>query len=417
MTPNHVHANLSIGYSIGTSNTPFYNGQYLADTTDAIVITLNFRINVFGFSGAPNTAQNVGLLDQRLAVEWVHENIENFGGDPKRIIISGQSSGAVAVDYWSFAYKDNPIVSGYAETSGNALSFGLNSNELALENWYNISSLLGCGDSGDTLPCMRAIENITAIEEATTKIDPPPSSNPARSSPIFQPTPDGVTVLDDYTTLYESGNFSRLVSPFPFSSPTPSNPPPTNQPPTNQPSHHQPVLMGHNANEAGYYKIPAFAQGTTLPGYVWEAFNDGSFTCPLAFAARARTASSVPVYRYLYFGDWDNLRLYGPSEGNGNEDGSGAYHGTEIESILGVSELVSGLPKSGEQRKMDMVMMRAWAAFARDARAGLREELGWPVYDPHTESLIRLGFENKGEATFVSPEVYDRVCFNITVEG
>ena len=131
------------------------------------------------------------------------------------------------------------------------------------------------------------------------------------------------------------------------------------------------------------------------------------------------------MWRYRYFGDWDNLRLYGPSQGNGNEEGSGAYHGTEIEMVLGVAEDVSGVPivtkgKAGKQgrqeEKMMRVMMGAWAAFAGDSRHGL-EEYGWPVYDPHTESLVRLGFDNKGKATFVRPEVYDDVCFNVTIEG
>ncbi|KAL8897017.1 MAG: hypothetical protein Q9207_007426 [Kuettlingeria erythrocarpa] len=374
-------------WSIGSSNTPFYNGQYLADSENVIVVTVNFRINVFGFSGAPDTAQNVGLLDQRLAVEWVHDNIRNFGGNPDRIVIGGQSSGSVAVDYWSFAYIDKPIVSGFIEHSGNALSFGLNSNELALEHWYNISSLLGCGEEGDTLPCMRAIKNVTAIEEATTKIKPPPSSNPARRLPIFQPTPDGVTVFDNYKSRYESGNFSRL-----------------------------PILLGQNDNEAGWYKIPAFAQGTTLPPYLWQQFNDGSFTCPTSFAARHRAARDVPTWRFRYFGDWDNLRLYGLSAGNGNENGSGAYHGSDVEMVIGGSEEVSGLPDSREERKMQMVMMKAWAAFAGDPRGGLTG-LGWPRYDPDTESLVRLGYGNVGKATFVEPSVYDDVCFNVTVQG
>ncbi|KAL8748564.1 MAG: hypothetical protein Q9184_007216 [Pyrenodesmia sp. 2 TL-2023] len=386
-SPNASNVVEYLGWSIGSSNTPYYNGQYLADSQDVVVVTLNFRINVFGFSGAPNTAQNVGLLDQRLAVEWIRDNIRNFGGSPDRIVIGGQSSGSVAVDYWSFAYIDMPIVSGFIEHSGNALSFGLNSNELALEHWYNISSLLGCGEEGDTLPCMRAIENVTAIEEATTKIKPPPSSNPARRFPIFQPTPDGVTVFDNYKSRYENGNFARL-----------------------------PTLMGHNNNEAGWYKIPAFSQGTTLPLYQWQQFNDGSFTCPIAFTARHRASFDVPTWRFRYYGDWENLRLYGPSEGNGNEQGSGAYHGSDVQSVMGGSEDVSGLPKSEEQRKMEMVMMKAWAAFAKDPRKGLTK-LGWPRYDPDTESLVRLGYGNKGEATFVKPDVYDDVCFNVTVTG
>ena len=177
-----------------------------------MVVTLNFRINIFGFSGAPGEAQNVGLLDQRLAVEWVRDNIGSFGGDPEKIVISGQSSGSVAVDYWSYAYVKEPIVSGFIENSGNAFSFGLNSNELALAHWYNASSLLGCGSSGDVMPCMRS-KNFSAIEAVAAKIKPPPSSNPARSSPIFQPTPDGVTVFDNYKSLSDSGSFARLVSP------------------------------------------------------------------------------------------------------------------------------------------------------------------------------------------------------------
>ncbi|KAL8662161.1 MAG: hypothetical protein Q9168_008299, partial [Polycauliona sp. 1 TL-2023] len=180
-------------YTTGTSNTPFYNGQHLAAAQDIILITLNFRINIFGFPGAPHNAQNIGFLDQRLAIKWIHQNIRSFGGSPDRIVIAGQSSGSVAVDYWSFAYRDDPIVKGYIQHSGNALSFGLNSNDIARRHWYNVSELLGCGSEGDTLPCMRAIGNVTAIEEAAGMIKPPPSSNPARVSPIFQPTPDGVT--------------------------------------------------------------------------------------------------------------------------------------------------------------------------------------------------------------------------------
>lgn len=349
-------------------------------------------------------------MDQRLAVKWIHANIRNFGGSPDRIVIGGQSSGSVAVDYWSFAYVDDPIVSGFVQHSGNSLSFGLNSNELALENWYNISSLLGCGDEGDTLPCMRAIENFTAIEEAASNIKPPPSSNPARVSPIFQPTPDGVTVFADYKSRYENGNFSRLVSP--SASSLPPFPPPSIS--LTLPT--QPCLMGHNNNEAGWYKVPAFSQGTTLPLYQWQQFNDNTFTCPIAFAAQQRASLGVPTWRFRYYGDWDNLRLYGPSQGNGNEEGSGAYHGADVQMVFGGSEDVSGLPKNEEQRKMDMVFMEAWAAFAKDPRKGLKK-LGWPRYDPSTESLIRLGYNNEGKATFVKPDVYDGVCSNVTIEG
>ena len=62
----------------------------------------SYRLNIFGFSGAPGLTQNVALLDQRMAVEWVYENIAAFGGDPEHITIFGQSAGGASVDYYSY---------------------------------------------------------------------------------------------------------------------------------------------------------------------------------------------------------------------------------------------------------------------------------------------------------------------------
>ncbi|KAL9629785.1 MAG: hypothetical protein Q9164_006726, partial [Protoblastenia rupestris] len=322
-------------YSIGTSNTPFYNGQYLADAEDVVVVTLNFRMNIFGFSGAPGEAQNVGFLDQRLAVEWVRDNIRGFGGDPKKIILFGQSSGSVAIDYWSYAYAKDPIVSGFIQHSGTAFSFGNNPPDLALKNWYSASSLLGCGSSGDVLPCMRS-KNITEIEAVTTQIGRPPTPNPARSSPIFQPTADGITVFENYKALAVSGQFAKLDN-----------------------------------NEVGYYKIPAFSQAINLSESQWIQFNNEAFICPIAFEALNRVQNGVLMWWYRYFADWDNTRLY-PT--------SGAYHGVDLHMVFGASKDVTGLPTSAAQRELTATMKRAWASFADNPTSRL-EKLGWPRYD------------------------------------
>src|SRR5436190_14586297 len=74
----------------------------------------SYRLNVFGFPGNPSIPNlNLGLLDQRMAIEWVRDNIAAFGGDPSRITIFGQSAGSASVDYYSYAYTSDPIVAGF----------------------------------------------------------------------------------------------------------------------------------------------------------------------------------------------------------------------------------------------------------------------------------------------------------------
>ncbi|KAL7774513.1 hypothetical protein CFE70_005425 [Pyrenophora teres f. teres 0-1] len=125
----------------GNTSTPFANGQYLANNTDIIVVPVNYRLNIFGFPGSLNIDTNLGLRDQRLAVQWLQKNIHVFGGDSKKIAIAGQSSGGAAVDWWTYAYAQDPIIHGLISTSGNAFSFPKNSAAKQAENWSLISSL------------------------------------------------------------------------------------------------------------------------------------------------------------------------------------------------------------------------------------------------------------------------------------
>ena len=73
-------------------------GAIFAEQQDVIVVSVNYRLGLLGFPGAPNTQQNLGLLDQRVAMEWVRDNIEGFGGDPNRITMFGHSAGGASVD-------------------------------------------------------------------------------------------------------------------------------------------------------------------------------------------------------------------------------------------------------------------------------------------------------------------------------
>lgn len=352
----------------------FYNGQYLVDAEDVIVVTIkyvaesfssrqktkarSYRLNVFGFPGAPGIQQNAGLLDQRIALEWLRDNIGAFGGDCDRITVFGQSAGSVSVAYLAYTYPKDPIVAGYIMESGTPHSWEPLSPDLAATHWYNASGTLRCGTTGDVLSCMQS-KNTSAILAAIAKVPFDPTN--ALFQPQFQPVEDNITVFHDYSALAAAGKFAKLVSVNNFSLRLTTDP-------------CQPVLMGNNDLESGFYAVGAFATGKSFNATQRELFDLEAFTCATAIEAAARVAKGVTVYRYRYFGDFDNLRLY---------PGSGAYHGAELNMVFGTAQDVSGLPNFAAEDATSAYLMKVWATFARDPKKGL-SKLGWPTYNNTT---------------------------------
>jgi para-nitrobenzyl esterase len=89
------------GFTSGNGGYTMYDGANLARKRDVVTVTVNHRLNTFGFLhladiGGAKFAQatNAGILDVVAALEWVRDNIANFGGDPNNVTIFGQSGGA-----------------------------------------------------------------------------------------------------------------------------------------------------------------------------------------------------------------------------------------------------------------------------------------------------------------------------------
>lgn len=95
-------------FSKGASSMPLYHPHRLVSSRlgddSVVVVTLNYRMGLFGFLGGHQWAKEVGngnwaLHDMQVALEWVQQNIEAFGGDPKQVTLMGQSAGAMAA-HW-----------------------------------------------------------------------------------------------------------------------------------------------------------------------------------------------------------------------------------------------------------------------------------------------------------------------------
>ncbi len=84
------------GYRAGASSLPGFDGTALAGQ-NVVVVTFNHRIGVEGYAQLPGVPANRALLDQVAALRWVRENIAEFGGDPGRVTVFGESAGAGAV--------------------------------------------------------------------------------------------------------------------------------------------------------------------------------------------------------------------------------------------------------------------------------------------------------------------------------
>lgn len=154
-------------------------------------MTLNYRLSAWGFLSsrevASNGATNLGLRDQRLALQWVQENIAAFGGDPRKVTIFGESAGAMSVGYHLTAYggRDDGLFRGGIMESGGSISAGALHNESYYQDSFDsLAAQVGCSKdpTEDALQCLREVpfEKLNAALNDT-------SGSPTY---LFQPTVD-----------------------------------------------------------------------------------------------------------------------------------------------------------------------------------------------------------------------------------
>ncbi|KAI9781661.1 MAG: hypothetical protein M1839_005878 [Geoglossum umbratile] len=356
-------------FRVGTSHVSGSSGQYLADTEDVVVVSINYRLNIFGFPGLPGHPQNVGIQDQRLALEWVHDNIEAFGGDPERITFAGQSAGSASADIYSYAYTQDPIVRAFVMQSGTATAFGITNHD-NLAAWWFTSAQLGCGAQEDvaleaSLSCVRG-KPFTDVLAASRLA---PSSSTFLGN--FPPTIDETLVFSDYDARSLAGNFIRA-----------------------------PVLIGNTDYEVGIIGLLAPAAYAALSPAARTAYNLVFFVCPTAKAAFRRALHGVPTWRYRWFGEYTNTHLF---------PGSGAWHGSEIGFVFGTTEDLTKVANEAREEAVEKYVMKAWARFAKRPKKGLGK-LGWPRYNATTETLIQLGKGNETTASFALPATFDAAC-------
>ena len=179
-----------------------------------IFVAVNYRVAGFGFMpGAEILADgsaNLGLLDQRMGLEWVADNIAAFGGDPDKVTIWGESAGSISVfDQMALyggnaSYNNKPLFRGAIMNSGSMAPADPVDSPKAQAIYNHVVDRAGCANDQDTLVCLRKADYDTFLDAANSF---PSLLSYASVASSYTPRPDGKALPDSPEVLAADGRY------------------------------------------------------------------------------------------------------------------------------------------------------------------------------------------------------------------
>ncbi|KAI7938808.1 hypothetical protein MJO28_014387 [Puccinia striiformis f. sp. tritici] len=152
---------------------------------------------------------NLGLKDQRLTLEWIKTHISQFGGDPDKVTIYGESSGAISVSHHLLAFKGqhNNLFRAAICHSGTAIPIGKLSDGAGQQAFDHIAKYVDCGDASDKLACLRK----APFEKLLKAVEIFPGTFSFGAFPLtFSPVVDGDFVTGSMQTALKAGEFAKV---------------------------------------------------------------------------------------------------------------------------------------------------------------------------------------------------------------
>ena len=231
-------------YVLGSATQPLYNGKRLAAGGDVVVVTVNYRVGVFGFLdlsalNAERFDTNIGLRDVLSALRWVRDNIAAFGGDPSRVTVFGESAGAGIVTTLLAVPEAAGLFANAIAQSSPATS--VYDRKRAQRVTQQVLDFLGIDESNaDRLSRV----DVPALIAATRKVfDEVPVRNPGTLA--FVPIIDGDLLHDYPVKLAQEGR-----------------------------THPVPLIIGTNKNEAALFRLMRSPLMPITPRAITSMFNE-----------------------------------------------------------------------------------------------------------------------------------------------
>ncbi|KAH0265679.1 alpha/beta-hydrolase, partial [Aureobasidium melanogenum] len=178
------------GFYMGGAVDRRYNLTFLVENSVKIgkpimAASVAYRLGPFGFLNGDEVAgagqTNIGLKDQRKALQWLQENGAAFGADTSKVTIMGESAGAASVGFHLTAFngRDDKLFRAAIMESGNAISYNaLNGSDTYQPIYSALTKAAGCGNTTNTLDCLRALP-FTVLNNILNTTDFSSGWNPA----------------------------------------------------------------------------------------------------------------------------------------------------------------------------------------------------------------------------------------------
>ncbi|MBF0551107.1 MAG: carboxylesterase family protein [Deltaproteobacteria bacterium] len=376
----------------GSGSDEIYDGEALSKK-GVVVVTINYRLGVLGFLAHPLLSQespdkisgNYGLLDQVAALNWVHRNIEQFGGDPGKVTIFGQSAGGTSVvlllvnpeakGLFRAAIAQSPALIGMlrplrqgqlnvtpAETVGAKLSERLDANESE-----NVLTSLRQTPWDEMTDAANDLEDKYGVEIAHV---------------VFGPTLDEKTIPDHPVRLLDAGKYhqvplvvgickneSTIFLPSFGPSPTPGD--------------YQKYLktyFGEKADEV--QKLLPVSNQAEVWGRLDRLVSAKWFGAAVNYLARTKSDENAPHWLYYFSHQAPSEATMILAADTTKEavpiEKLGIVHGSELFYVFGFTESFLDF----EQSDLDLSdkMMTYWANFARTGNPNGGNLPFWPVY-------------------------------------
>jgi len=372
-----------------------YDPVALVEQMGIIVVTTEYRLNVFGFLALPSldveaedsSSGNFGLQDQQAALRWVQRNIAQFGGDRFNVTLAGESAGAIDM----CAILVSPAAAGlFSKAIMESMYCPTATHEEALAVSAPVAQALGCTDPQNAADCMRAATAEQVLAAGKPYSPEPGGGSGFNASPNFGNALLPLQVPD----AVASGRWNRAR-----------------------------ILIGSNRNEAALFTAAGLsAFGIPLPPsaaaykllvkqkfgalapavmaeYPLDAYDNNTFLAysdavsdpsPLGCEVTKWSqlfAQATPTFRY----EFADANAPVPVELSSNGFPLGAYHGSELQYLYGPVMLPG--PQSDAQKQLARDMMAYWGNFAKTGNPNGRALVHWPRYDASGLQLLRLSPE------------------------